>query len=421
MSESPPRHRRPELRQLAQTILDRLDPAVRMAAARAASGSEGKCQQVWCPVCALAALVTGEQHPLLTVDRRAQRRAAGRRPRDGRRHADAPGPARAARHRRAADGPVRTGRTIRRRPGPAAISTSPSPSRSERRLGTVVAGHRPGARRGRLDVVLAVQVRLHGPAAVRCSVARKSKGWNMFRTPAPSSSPVTTSPSPTASTMPWWSGAGSPTWPRPSTSPAPGSRAGSPAGSTPPPVRCRSTAPTPTPRSAALTTAQRILGQGKLLGMYPEGTRSPDGRLYKGKTGMARLALETGVPVIPVAMIGTDVVNPPGSQDVALRPRRGPVRQAAGLLPVRGPGGQPLHRARRHRRGDVRTDAAVRSGVRRPVRRRRQGEHWRARASPTARRPPGCRRPPRASSVACAPARRRRRPRDAPRVARVQS
>jgi 1-acyl-sn-glycerol-3-phosphate acyltransferase len=48
--------------------------------------------------------------------------------------------------------------------------------------------------------------------------------------------------------------------------------------------------------------------------MYPEGTRSPDGRLYKGKTGLARLALTTGVPVIPVAMIGTDQVNPPGSK-----------------------------------------------------------------------------------------------------------
>lgn len=64
----------------------------------------------------------------------------------------------------------------------------------------------------------------------------------------------------------------------------------------------------------ALETAERLLGQGKLLGMYPEGTRSPDGRLYKGKSGLARLALETGVPVIPVAMIGTDVVNPPGSK-----------------------------------------------------------------------------------------------------------
>jgi hypothetical protein len=58
----------PELRQLAQTILDRLDPAMRAAAAVAGGGdSPGKCQQVWCPVCALAALVTGEQHPLLTV------------------------------------------------------------------------------------------------------------------------------------------------------------------------------------------------------------------------------------------------------------------------------------------------------------------------------------------------------------------
>lgn len=65
---------------------------------------------------------------------------------------------------------------------------------------------------------------------------------------------------------------------------------------------------------AALSTAQRILAEGKLLGMYPEGTRSPDGRLYKGKTGLARLALETGVPVIPVAMVGTDSVNPPGSK-----------------------------------------------------------------------------------------------------------
>ncbi len=65
---------------------------------------------------------------------------------------------------------------------------------------------------------------------------------------------------------------------------------------------------------AALETAQRLLEKGKLLGMYPEGTRSPDGRLYKGKTGLARLALETGVPVIPVAMIGTNVVNPPGKK-----------------------------------------------------------------------------------------------------------
>ncbi len=59
----------PELRQLAQAILDRLDPAVRAAAAKAAGSlrGPGRCQQVWCPVCALAALVSGEEHPLLTV------------------------------------------------------------------------------------------------------------------------------------------------------------------------------------------------------------------------------------------------------------------------------------------------------------------------------------------------------------------
>lgn len=57
----------PELRQLAQAILDRLDPALRAAAAMAAGTRDTRCQQVWCPVCALAALVTGEQHPLLTV------------------------------------------------------------------------------------------------------------------------------------------------------------------------------------------------------------------------------------------------------------------------------------------------------------------------------------------------------------------
>ena len=63
---------------------------------------------------------------------------------------------------------------------------------------------------------------------------------------------------------------------------------------------------------AALTTGLRILGKGELLGIYPEGTRSPDGRLYRGKTGVARMALEAGVPVIPVAMIDTDRVQPPG-------------------------------------------------------------------------------------------------------------
>jgi 1-acyl-sn-glycerol-3-phosphate acyltransferase len=63
---------------------------------------------------------------------------------------------------------------------------------------------------------------------------------------------------------------------------------------------------------AALNTALHILDDGKLLGIYPEGTRSPDGRLYRGRTGVARIALEAQVPVIPVAMIGTFEMQPPG-------------------------------------------------------------------------------------------------------------
>jgi 1-acyl-sn-glycerol-3-phosphate acyltransferase len=63
---------------------------------------------------------------------------------------------------------------------------------------------------------------------------------------------------------------------------------------------------------AALKTGMKILGAGDLLGIYPEGTRSPDGRLYRGKTGIARMALEAGVPVIPVAMINTFDIQPPG-------------------------------------------------------------------------------------------------------------
>ena len=55
-----------------------------------------------------------------------------------------------------------------------------------------------------------------------------------------------------------------------------------------------------------------MLAQGKLLGIYPEGTRTPDGRLYRGKTGVARLALESGAPVIPCAMFDTFELMPPG-------------------------------------------------------------------------------------------------------------
>jgi len=63
---------------------------------------------------------------------------------------------------------------------------------------------------------------------------------------------------------------------------------------------------------SVLEAAAELLRRGELFGIYPEGTRSPDGRLYKGKIGVAWLALTTGAPVLPVAMIGTDRVLPPG-------------------------------------------------------------------------------------------------------------
>jgi 1-acyl-sn-glycerol-3-phosphate acyltransferase len=76
---------------------------------------------------------------------------------------------------------------------------------------------------------------------------------------------------------------------------------------------------------AALRTGVRVLrsGHSNLLGIYPEGTRSPDGRLYRGKTGVARLALESGAVVIPCAMVNTRVIQPPGRLIPKLRPRPG--------------------------------------------------------------------------------------------------
>ncbi|MBH5337896.1 1-acyl-sn-glycerol-3-phosphate acyltransferase [Streptomyces pactum] len=64
---------------------------------------------------------------------------------------------------------------------------------------------------------------------------------------------------------------------------------------------------------AALMTGRRVLEDGQVFGIYPEGTRSPDGRLYRGRTGIARLTLMTGAPVVPFAMLGTDKVQPTGS------------------------------------------------------------------------------------------------------------
>jgi len=63
----------------------------------------------------------------------------------------------------------------------------------------------------------------------------------------------------------------------------------------------------------ALAAARDVLRAGNVLGIYPEGTRSPDGRLYRGHTGVARLAIDCGAPIIPVGMVGTSEVQRPGS------------------------------------------------------------------------------------------------------------
>jgi 1-acyl-sn-glycerol-3-phosphate acyltransferase len=63
---------------------------------------------------------------------------------------------------------------------------------------------------------------------------------------------------------------------------------------------------------AALEAGLKVLRRGELFGIYPEGTRSPDGRLYRGKVGVARMALASGAPVLPIAMIDTEKIQPPG-------------------------------------------------------------------------------------------------------------
>lgn len=64
--------------------------------------------------------------------------------------------------------------------------------------------------------------------------------------------------------------------------------------------------------AGALDTALRVLKEGHVFGIYPEGTRSPDGRLYRGKTGVARLAVDSGAPVYPCALFNTDKIQPTG-------------------------------------------------------------------------------------------------------------
>ncbi len=105
-----------------------------------------------------------------------------------------------------------------------------------------------------------------------------------------------------------------------------------------------------------LEAALALLKGGALFGIYPEGTRSPDGRLYRGRTGVGWLALHSGVPVIPVAMIGTDRLLPPGHTI----PRPGRIQVRIGKPMLFGEfAGQPAG-ARQRRAVTDRVVAAIR-------------------------------------------------------------
>ena len=162
---------------------------------------------------------------------------------------------------------------------------------------------------------------------------------------------------------------GSRSWPRPTTS-----RTGAPPGSS------GASGQIPIDRGGRQRQrgrhwrARRVLDEGGVFGIYPEGTRSPDGRLHRGHTGVARLALQTGAPIVPVALVGTArgaAARAPRSR--AVPPDRGALRRARPRRPAPGRRRRAAPAARRHRRGDVHDPPAGRPGVRRPLRGRRAG------------------------------------------------
>ncbi|MGB0102099.1 MAG: lysophospholipid acyltransferase family protein [Nocardioides sp.] len=111
---------------------------------------------------------------------------------------------------------------------------------------------------------------------------------------------------------------------------------------------------------ASLDTALEVLGRGEAFGLYPEGTRSRDGRLYRGRTGVAHLALTAGAPVVPVGLTGTEKLQPVGARF----PRVVPITVRFGA-PIEVAGrydGVPLGKARRQVTDEIMTAIQALSG-----------------------------------------------------------
>jgi 1-acyl-sn-glycerol-3-phosphate acyltransferase len=136
----------------------------------------------------------------------------------------------------------------------------------------------------------------------------------------------------------------------------------------------------------ALAAARAVLERGGIVGIYPEGTRSPDGKLHRGHTGVARLAFETGAPVVPVGLVGTDAVQPIGAR--LPRPfRRVTVRFGRPLVPsLAHTQGSPSHEALRGFTDQVMASIAQLCGqdyVDRYARRGKDGWWWASSTTPS--------------------------------------
>ena len=153
----------------------------------------------------------------------------------------------------------------------------------------------------------------------------------------------------------------------------------------------------------ALDLQRQLLDEGLAVALYPEGTRSTDGRLYKGRTGVAFLALQTGAPVVPVGLIGTDKVMPVGAKMPTLSERI-TVRFGEPLdLSPHGAGDQRHGAPTRDRRDHGGDPRSLRAGTRRRVQRGpRAGRDREDQAGAAARAPLTELPPPRGTAQACA-------------------